>query len=236
MSSRLLLLMRRKGGAAIVADSLVAEWRLDEGSGTDVADSTGNLNGMIFNAGAAATNPTWTSEGLTFDGGDYVWDTSPAAAVLLPGPSSFMVVCQVTNKAAVNGVYGQSTYPRILIDGAARPGIVRNSGNYRYWSSGGLISNNTYFCLTVSVPGPGQNDIASSEAYINTTKLTASETVSTNAPTNGVNIYFGRGAGSYLTGKASWAAMWSKVLSADEVEQNYLYVKSLLSGRGVTLP
>ena len=65
-----------KGSAlpSIVQAGLVAEWRFDDGAGQVLTDSTGNGNhGQLGSTtGADAADPTWTAQGLSFDGGDFV--------------------------------------------------------------------------------------------------------------------------------------------------------------------
>ena len=58
---------------AIVQDGLVAEWRFDNGSGQTLTDYKGGRHGTLgATSGAAADDPTWTAQGLSFDGGDFV--------------------------------------------------------------------------------------------------------------------------------------------------------------------
>ncbi|HUV65596.1 MAG TPA: LamG domain-containing protein, partial [Sedimentisphaerales bacterium] len=88
ISSGTLLIM-----AANVSAGLVGHWKLDEGSGTTAADSSGNGNdGTIFN------NPTWISGvngtalefhglGVTGGGGDYI-NCGSGASLDITGPIS----------------------------------------------------------------------------------------------------------------------------------------------------
>jgi hypothetical protein len=74
-SNRLGLSPRRRKapGAAfptVVQDGLLAEWRFDDGAGTTLTDYSGNGHDGTLGADGAA--PTWTAEGLSFDGGDIV--------------------------------------------------------------------------------------------------------------------------------------------------------------------
>ena len=65
---------RRAGSAAppgIVQDGLVAEWRFDDGSGTTLTDYSGN--GRHGELQGGTETPTWTAQGLSFDGGDGVF-------------------------------------------------------------------------------------------------------------------------------------------------------------------
>jgi hypothetical protein len=59
---------------AIVAAGLIAEWRFDQGAGQVLTDQTGNgHHGQLGSTtGADAADPTWTAQGLSFDGGDFV--------------------------------------------------------------------------------------------------------------------------------------------------------------------
>jgi hypothetical protein len=63
------------GGAppAIVQNGLAAEWRFDAGAGQTLTDYQGGHHGTLgATSGVAADDPTWTAQGLSFDGGDYV--------------------------------------------------------------------------------------------------------------------------------------------------------------------
>ena len=58
----------------IVTAGLIAEWRFDNGAGQVLTDYSGNGRHGTLGAtsGAAADDPTWTAQGLSFDGGDFV--------------------------------------------------------------------------------------------------------------------------------------------------------------------
>lgn len=57
-----------------LSDGLVGYWKMDEGVGTNITDSSGNNNTGTFGTGTSA--PTWTSGkfgiGTSFDGNDYI--------------------------------------------------------------------------------------------------------------------------------------------------------------------
>jgi hypothetical protein len=57
----------------IVTAGLVAEWRFDNGAGQTLTDYAGGFHGTLGStSGVAADDPTWTPQGLSFDGGDFV--------------------------------------------------------------------------------------------------------------------------------------------------------------------
>src|SRR5918995_1237038 len=56
----------------IVTAGLIAKWRFDDGAGQVLTDYSGNGHHGTLGAttGADAADPTWTAQGLSFDGGD----------------------------------------------------------------------------------------------------------------------------------------------------------------------
>jgi hypothetical protein len=90
------------GTANAVDDSLVAWWKLDDGSGTTAAESSGNGNN-----GTLEGNPEWTTEGkvngaLNLDGdGDYV-DCGEDDSLDIEGE---ITVCAWVNIRSVSGAW-----------------------------------------------------------------------------------------------------------------------------------
>jgi hypothetical protein len=61
------------GPPGILQEGLVAEWRFNDGAGQTLTDYKGGFHGVLGSSPAAAANdPTWTAQGLSFDGGDFV--------------------------------------------------------------------------------------------------------------------------------------------------------------------
>jgi hypothetical protein len=118
---------RRAKGAAvpgIVTDGLVAEWRFDQGAGQVLTDYKGGFHGQLGStAGADAADPTWTAEGLSFDGGDYV--KIPA----LPAIRGVDIVFRP------NGAISRMTPVQFLL------ASIRDSGVFSLGSATGLLTD-----------------------------------------------------------------------------------------------
>jgi hypothetical protein len=111
-----------KGAAApsIVQDGLIAEWRFDDGAGQVLTDYTGNgHHGQLgATSGADAADPTWTAQGLSFDGGD---------RVILPSLPAIQGVDIVFNSdVTINAPSGQRCLLSNIKDGTGT-GIVFGS-------------------------------------------------------------------------------------------------------------
>jgi hypothetical protein len=93
---RLLTLLRRRGGGITwpgLGSSLAALYLFDDGAGTTLTDTSGNgLNGTL---GATTAAPSWVTEGLSFDGGDYV--TLPGGGALDLSGNNATIAWVVTN-------------------------------------------------------------------------------------------------------------------------------------------
>lgn len=122
--------------AALLTSGLVAEYRFLDGSGQVLTDSTANaLNGQLgTGTGVDSSDPTWTTQGLVFDGvDDQVTLGNPA--LLNPTAITFGMVFR-TNQ----GVDFSNFHSFVRHDGHITP-IQWNQGNNdlvaRFWTAGG---------------------------------------------------------------------------------------------------
>lgn len=79
------LTMVQKALAWAAADGLLLHWELDEGSGTTIADSTGNGNDAVFDEGTPVWSDGVRGGALEFDGSN---DIDSASSVALPNTGS----------------------------------------------------------------------------------------------------------------------------------------------------
>jgi hypothetical protein len=214
---------------AIVQAGLVAEWRFDQGSGQVLTDHTSNgHHGRLGSTtGADAADPTWTAQGLSFDGGDYVEHDT----VGISGGAARTVIAVVKPSVALAlGLEWPGTGPTFT-----RWTIRDSSGKIRLEVSG--AGHNTAFSLAnswcfVAVTQASSN-FNSCIVYFNGSSeaVTASATLDTRG-----NFFWGRRVGSSVAMEAAYGLVYNRALSGAEVEQNRQVIKSLLAGRGITLP
>lgn len=220
----------------IVQDGLVAEWRFDEGSGQTLTDYTvnGHHGRLGSTTGADAADPTWTAQGLSFDGGDFV----ECDTVGISGGAARTVVCVV--RPGSGGGWGL----KWNADGASQRWCIKNdtiAGNQlrMEYNAGGNTTNlvvaaSTWAFVAVTKSGANANtEIAyvngSSEAItrdqvLNTTgNFRWGESGNVSSPTGEI-CEFGHGL------------IYNRALSPAEVEQIRQALKVIVAPRGIMLP
>lgn len=113
---------------AILTAGLLAEYRMTEGTGTTLTDSSGNGNTATFPGGA--NNPTWLTStgGLSFSAASVQYVQLPAAV------TAAKTILLVTN---LNVLPATGTFPAFLATNAA-PGLQLTASNF---DGGGFASN-----------------------------------------------------------------------------------------------
>lgn len=225
---------RAAGGAApsIVQNGLIAEWRLDEGSGQAITDYSGNgHNGVLgFSAGADGFDPTWTAQGLSFDGTEIAWF---ADAVGISGGTARTLVAVVrTNSSSGFGVEWGGTGG----DGQRWTLDRSGAGNLRLDIRGAAFASalalpaSTWCFIAATQSGA---DLNTATLYLNGSSEASgiSATVDT---TNGFLI--GQANAVARSMEAAYGLVYDRALSAAEVEQNRQALKPILASRGITLP
>jgi hypothetical protein len=136
--------------AVITALSPVAWYRFDDGAGTQLTDYSDN--GYHGTFGATTSAPTWTDEGVSFDGGDHI--ELPARAAFQGADIVWMPNAEVT--VATSGFCLLDHHGTSGFFGGAYSGAIANevlgtqqltgagyaSNSRRYWQeAGGTISS-----------------------------------------------------------------------------------------------
>ena len=236
MSSRLLLLMRRRGGIVWPkASSLGALYLFDDGAGTTLTDY--GPNGLHGTLGAAGAAPSWVTEGLSFDGGDNVSLPGGAALDLTGNNATLMIVMNLSAGANDGttqplGCYGPNPFPgyaiqcsngtiNIYTDGGGLDSS--GSGDIRGASWYGFIAPLTAGTWTFYLNG---NSIGSPVSGASITAYTGAKGIGSNAIKNS----------SHITGKVGMAAVWTTPLSSGEVATVYSNMQTIMAARGVALP
>jgi hypothetical protein len=216
----------------IVTAGLLAEWRFDEGAGQVLTDFTGNgHHGRLGSTtGADAADPSWTAQGLSFDGGDFV----EHGTIGISGGTARTVLAVV--KAGPSATFGLEW-----------SGV---SGNFKRWT---LRNISTPAKIRLEVAGAGHTTAftvpAGTWMFLGATQSSSnlnscivyfdgsSEAVPVSATldTQG-NLVWARQSTAAVTMEAAYGLVYDRALSPAEVEQNRQVLKSILAGRGITLP
>jgi len=228
----------------LVQTGLIAEYRLREGTGTTIIDSSGKGNNGTF--GSGGNTPTWISGsgGLSFSGGQFV--TLPAA---VSNPGTVLIYFSATNQTG--GIAKQA----LLSDEPALSSVIyldkTGSGTfYRALAGGPRIASCTSGCgsfpITVTRDvwnGTGAMayvfDSTTDVIYINGTSTVAGNYALANGGMAGKNTGIWQLGGSvsagYFTGSIYYVAMYNRELSASEVAANTLIITNAMIARGVNV-
>ena len=214
---------------AIVSAGLVAEWRFDAGVGQVLVDHTGNgHNGRLGSTtGVDAADPTWTAQGLSFDGGDFVeHDTVGIAG------GAARTVLAVVRTAATFSLEWPGTGPLFTRwtlrerDGGKVRLEVAGAGH----TTGLALPLNAWFFVGAT---QATNNFNSCIVYFNG----SAEAVPVSATlTTGGNFSWARINGATVAMQAAYGLVYDRALSPAEVEQNRQALKTILAPRGITLP
>jgi chitodextrinase len=235
----------------IVTAGLIAEWRFDQGAGQVLTDYSGQgHHGQLGSTtGTDAADPTWTAQGLSFDGGD---------RVVLPSLPAIQGIDIVFNSdATINA----ASSPQVLLSNIGRDdecGIAL--GNM----SGGItdeivtvaqhtdvgyasIARRYWSHASDSVAAGGwhllQSDWLGGAPYYD---LVLDGTDKANATSNAPEIWktgiwaigdgANAGAGNGFTGDIAYLIFYSTARTPAQQAQNRAALTAILAGRGITLP
>jgi hypothetical protein len=214
--------------AGIVQDGLVAEWRFDEGAGQVLTDHTANGHqGRLGSAtGTDAADPTWTAQGLSFDGGDFV-EHDPVG---IAGGAARTVLA-VVKTAGTFGLEWPGTGPLFT-----RWTLRELSGKVRLEVAG--AGHNTAF----AIPPNGWFFVGATQATSNLNSCIvyfngSAEAIPAAATINtGGNFSWARQVGGTVAMEAAYGLVYDRALSPAEVEQNRQALTAIMASRGITLP
>lgn len=221
----------RAEALSIIPDGLIAEWRFDEGTGQVLTDYTGNgHHGQLGNTtGSDTADPTWTAQGLSFDGGDRVACDN---AGISGGVARTLTLVVKTDSQARFGVEwgGTSTNgSRWTLDRSA-------AGNLR------LDIRGTIFTSTLALPAETWCFIAATQsgADLNTVTLYldgSAQASGTSGTIDTINpLIWGQANAVTRIMEAAYGLVYDRALSPAEVEQNRNALKVILAARGIMLP
>jgi hypothetical protein len=215
---------------------------MDEGSGVTAADSGGG--GHNANLSNDGQTPAWVAEGLSFNG-DFLdilgWApdlssgyTVQAAVQLGAGAEStpgFFMMCDGADRAAIRLCGNNTSAEIIYIESSSSWVLAHNrKTSVSAMNQTGSIGDGQWHLITFV------HDGANGRFYKDEVALDVAEAVT--APTASVaNVALGIGAEvDSWDGKIGIIKLNSVALSASELAQDAAYIKSVMGGRGVTLP
>ncbi|MBI2358775.1 MAG: LamG domain-containing protein, partial [Deltaproteobacteria bacterium] len=205
-------------------DSLAGHWKLDEGNSTNAGDSSGNGN-----TGKLKGRPTWTTgkEGfaVAFDGtNDYVSIPNDASLNAYPLTIAAWIKTSATGLQGIVNKYSRNSFKGYQ--------LLSNGGNLCAWyfkDKSNYIGDGTDCPLAT----PGYNDdqwhhvafvvdSTGGRLYVDgSEKASLAWTGTPGATSTGQALSFGRYpkmSGSYFSGDLDDVRIYSRALSADEVE------------------
>jgi hypothetical protein len=219
--------------------NVLADYQLNDGTGTAPADASGNGNTGSFPGGAG--NPTWTQQGLSFNAisgtGQYFTTAGTQNA------KSIMIVYTLANPTGNNGP--QPPYFDTLFGNATLAGLNFYSGNQTYGYQPGLFVNGSEYTgmdgsiigthVLVVVLGCAGCSNTIDQYYLDGTQVGTQVGQATFGKSNGVFEVGGSPTGyqTYMTGNIYRATFWSTQLSASDAAAASGLTKSLAQTRGV---
>jgi hypothetical protein len=221
---------------AIVTAGLVAEWRFDDGAGQVLTDYSGNGNhGQLGStSGADAADPTWTAQGLSFDGGDFV----DCGTVGIAGTQSRTLIYVGRSSGTGSTQLMSAQWNESTSAGLRWTLRAVNSGGLKVrleFEGGGQTSalpvvQNAWHFVGATQAGANANTCV---MYANG----ASEAVTLNLALDTQNSFrFGRHNNLGQVCQFAYGLVYNRALSPAEVEQNRQALKAILAPRGITLP
>lgn len=231
--------------------SLLGEYRLTDGAGTTIADSSGNGNTGTFTCVNSGTNPTWIAGGLHFVGGSKQCVTLPAA---LNSGLTFIFAYSMQPGSNFSGTNFSSLLQESVVGGSAvtalnfisangAPSSVNrdeNAINMTVWSTGSTPSQ-------VQMGGQGIHVAAFVGAATDHIYLDGNEpTLYATGPSahtynpganSGVWVLGGNSFNtSWFSGNIYYFAVWNTALSAAQVATATQVISNALAQRGVVSP
>jgi hypothetical protein len=182
-----------------------------------------NKGTLLDRFGALPTNNTCPfsqkEKGLAIEGttGKYIEYNIP----LLPLTGAFSLV--VWAKPVLKGTPAIASnanmgVPSISMEGTIGPLLYLSSANYRYFN---WATDNKWHCFIFTVGGSAQNDILSSQCFVDGISMTASTTANSTAQDTRANMRF-VGGGNNTRAFMSRIKVYDHVLSLDEINKEQI--------------
>lgn len=221
----------------LVKTGLVAYYDFVQGpDGQVLYDRSGNNNHGQLGAttGAEASDPTWTAQGLTFDGQDQIVIPYGNGLNPLVSDLDIFMSCLTTVNSTTNVPFGSmnGTNQRVSVYKAdeASPWDIGMQASGAASVGNVITPGNTPVILNLSM-SKGVAELYVNNVFARTKAYTSFVLAS--------NIYFGSkgDAGIYfLTGKEFSAAIYSRKLTPNERRQVYNFLKGKLAQKGAPIP
>ena len=231
----LLFLRQAGGGPAPVLRSIDGLWLFDDGSGQVLTDTSGNGNHGQLGAtsGVDATDPTWVTEGLSFDGGDYI--TIPQDDSLNGAGDRTLLICWMQTVVDSETMFWDavdSTGYRVRVNASAEIYWTGDNNHSRFISNGGFLTcsaDNWHLGVFRQVSG-GNKPLVSWDGVDYLGSNVASTISALNAAT-----YIGarRNSSKFFTGTIGLAASWSTYLTDAELAQSIAWAQAVMATKGV---
>jgi len=217
-----------------------AVYLCNQGTGTTLTDFSGN--GLDGTFGATTKAPTWATEGVLFDGGDYVTlpnlPTIQSIAVVFYAPADIGPATAAT--ALFGCTSGGVSYPGLKLGASASDltneiiaAVPDAAGRAGWCDAAGSIAAGWHL-LSVNFTGTAWTITLDGAAKTVTPAGTQAPFVTPTAPFVGA----GSAASGFLVNGSKVAALllYPSSLTATQEAQNATALEAMLAPRGVTLP
>jgi len=221
-----------------------AIYLFNEGTGTTLRDFSGNAYDGTLGAGAAA--PTWTPQGVSYDGGDWINLSSLVPALKGLTEFTLQIVCSTTTSAPHKGIFGAAK-----LDTNANAIRIRDSTNgsadadaVRVQVTDGTAITSlqlpgrltaTPDLITVRFRG-GEVLEARKGLYGTWARETTGVVAATNALETFTSFYLGRAGDFYFrVGADSFFTVYPTFLADAQVDQNCRAINAIMAPRGIDI-
>jgi hypothetical protein len=229
----------------IVPDGLVAEWRFDDGAGQVLTDYKGGFHGTLgATSGAAADDPTWTAQGLSFNGDFVSIPTLPAiygidvvfkpTSAVTTSSARMDLLSNINDSGLTLGpCTGNLSNEFITIKQEPAAGYSTAHRRART-QAGGSISNSSWHLL--------QCDVRAATQYWNIVlDGTEIDNATVNTPTQFLSGFWTMGkaahaSAQFYNGEVAYVIFYGSARTNEQQAQNRQVLKSILTSRGITLP
>lgn len=236
MASRLLTLGIPGGSKGVIRNGLIAYYKFNEGSGQVLRDYSGKgYNGQLGStAGADASDPTWSSQGLTYTATKYV----SAPAIPLTTATTIFTVYKTTSNIDNSGVFmGQDavTYNYLVYYNKSGTQVfyVRTASGLSTASKSGISLDTWYLavCRYDSSAPSGRIRVQVNGVWGTAVNGYGEPLLSTTTTSIGSA---GAGTGG-LVGTMPFACVYNRALSDTEINYNNKIIKKMMAKRGIII-
>ena len=216
---------------------LVAEYKFNESTGQVLKDSSGNNNNgqLGVTTGVDSNDPTWSSNGLLFNGTEFDFvDCGNGESLNVDGEFYIECVIKSTNGGyivAKNNTATTDMQYGITHDATARKIQCILNGAVRGESSNGSVPLNEFMHIGVQY---NKEDI---QIFINNVQygVPAIYTESITKTSHALSIGRRKPNNVNFNGEIAYLNIYNRTLEGKERLKNYLYLKETLKSRGISI-